>query len=78
MNASGESALKIMCAFRRSAKLRTESSTRPRTRGTTNEEEGTLGTTAREVALLKELSHPNIVILNEIVLKTNCMYLSFE
>lgn len=42
------------------------------------EEEGVPCTTIREIALLKELSHNNIVHLRDVVNMKNTMYLVFE
>ncbi|VDN42407.1 unnamed protein product [Gongylonema pulchrum] len=35
-------------------------------------------TTVREISLLRELAHPNIIALNEFVLDDDCAYLVFE
>ncbi|VDN01300.1 unnamed protein product [Thelazia callipaeda] len=43
-----------------------------------NEDEGVPATTIREISLLRELAHPNIVALEEIVLEENRLYLIFE
>lgn len=43
-----------------------------------NEEEGVPTTTIREVSLLKELSHPNIVALRDVVYVHSKLYLAFE
>lgn len=43
-----------------------------------NEEEGVPTTTIREISLLKELSHPNIVALRDVVYVRNKLYLAFE
>ena len=42
------------------------------------EEEGVPCTTIREIALLKELSHKNVVRLKDVVNTKNTMYLVFE
>lgn len=43
-----------------------------------NEDEGVPSTAIREISLLKELVHPNIVCLQEVVMGENKLYLIFE
>jgi len=43
-----------------------------------NEDEGVPSTSLREISLLKELNHPNIVKLEEVVSHKNKLYLVFE
>ncbi|MCP9261636.1 Cyclin-dependent kinase 1 [Dirofilaria immitis] len=43
-----------------------------------NEDEGVPATAIREISLLRELTHPNIVALEETVLEENRLYLIFE
>lgn len=43
-----------------------------------DEEEGVPATAIREISLLKELSHPNIVALNDVVYVNSKLYLAFE
>ncbi|XP_022192565.2 cyclin-dependent kinase 1 [Nilaparvata lugens] len=43
-----------------------------------NEDEGVPPTTIREISLLKELEHPNIVTLHKVVMEDNRLYLVFE
>lgn len=43
-----------------------------------NEEEGVPSTTVREISLLKELSHPNIVRLEDVIMESGRLYLVFE
>ncbi|VDN94441.1 unnamed protein product [Brugia pahangi] len=43
-----------------------------------NEDEGVPATAIREISLLRELTHPNIVALEEIILEENRLYLIFE
>jgi len=43
-----------------------------------NEDEGVPSTAIREITLLKELTHPNVVSLNDVVLQENRLYLIFE
>ncbi|CAG9318449.1 unnamed protein product [Blepharisma stoltei] len=43
-----------------------------------SEDEGVPSTTIREISLLKELRHPNIVQLQDIVFTSNKLYLIFE
>lgn len=43
-----------------------------------HEDEGVPSTTIREISLLKELEHPNIVKLQDIVYTQNKLYLIFE
>uniref|UniRef100_A0A8R1XNQ1 Protein kinase domain-containing protein n=2 Tax=Onchocerca TaxID=6281 RepID=A0A8R1XNQ1_ONCVO len=43
-----------------------------------NEDEGVPATAIREISLLRELTHPNIVGLEEIILEENRLYLIFE
>jgi len=42
------------------------------------EDEGVPGTTIREISLLKELAHPNIVLLSDVVNVNKQIYLVFE
>lgn len=42
------------------------------------EDEGVPATAIREISLLKELSHPNIVALHDVVYVANKLYLAFE
>jgi cyclin-dependent kinase 1 len=43
-----------------------------------SEEEGVPSTAIREISLLKELKHPNIVTLEEVILQDGKLYLVFE
>ena len=43
-----------------------------------SEEEGVPSTAIREVSLLKELQHPNIVQLQDVIMQENRLYLIFE
>lgn len=43
-----------------------------------SEEEGVPSTAIREVSLLKELEHPNIVCLHDVLMQENKLYLVFE
>lgn len=43
-----------------------------------NREEGIPVTTLREIALLRDLDHPNICTLIEVISENNKMYLVFE
>ncbi len=43
-----------------------------------SEEEGVPSTAIREISLLKELQHPNIVSLQDIIMQENRLYLIFE
>ncbi|PAV84334.1 hypothetical protein WR25_16815 [Diploscapter pachys] len=43
-----------------------------------SEEEGVPSTTIREISLLKELAHPNIVSLQAVIMQENRLYLIFE
>uniref|UniRef100_A0A0X3PVC9 Cyclin-dependent kinase 1 n=1 Tax=Schistocephalus solidus TaxID=70667 RepID=A0A0X3PVC9_SCHSO len=43
-----------------------------------NEEEGVPSTAIREISLLKELSHPNIVNLQQVIMERGRLYLVFE
>jgi cyclin-dependent kinase 2 len=43
-----------------------------------NEEEGVPSTAIREISLLKELQHPNVVKLKDILFEDNKLYLIFE
>ena len=43
-----------------------------------SEEEGIPSTAIREVSLLKELQHPNIVQLKDVIMQENRLYLIFE
>jgi len=43
-----------------------------------SEEEGVPSTAIREISLLKELHHPNIVCLEDVLLQENKLYLVFE
>jgi len=43
-----------------------------------NEEEGVPSTAIREISLLKELQHPNIVFLEDVVMQESKLYLVFE
>ncbi|XP_064610515.1 cyclin-dependent kinase 1-like [Liolophura sinensis] len=43
-----------------------------------SEEEGVPSTAIREISLLKELSHPNIVCLEDVLMQDNKLYLVFE
>lgn len=43
-----------------------------------NEEEGVPSTAIREISLLKELKHPNVVMLEDVIMQENKLYLIFE
>lgn len=43
-----------------------------------NEDEGIPSTAIREITLLKELTHPNIVSLQDVIMQENRLYLCFE
>ncbi|XP_072164851.1 cyclin-dependent kinase 1-like [Diadema setosum] len=43
-----------------------------------SEEEGVPSTAIREISLLKELQHPNIVLLQDVLMEPNKLYLVFE
>ncbi|CAD5115197.1 DgyrCDS4191 [Dimorphilus gyrociliatus] len=43
-----------------------------------NEDEGVPSTAIREISLLKELQHPNIVCLQDVLMEENKIYLVFE
>ncbi len=43
-----------------------------------SEEEGVPSTAIREISLLKELQHPNIVRLEDVIMENNKLYLIFE
>ena len=43
-----------------------------------NEDEGVPSTAIREITLLKELSHPNIVCLENVIMQESRLYLVFE
>lgn len=43
-----------------------------------NEDEGVPSTAMREISILKELRHPNIVFLRDVDLSETCLYLVFE
>jgi serine/threonine protein kinase len=43
-----------------------------------DEDEGVPSTAIREISLLKELSHPNVVTLRDVVYSDNRLYLVFE
>jgi len=43
-----------------------------------NEEEGVPSTAIREISLLKELQHPNIVFLEDVLMQENKLFLVFE
>jgi len=43
-----------------------------------SEEEGVPSTAIREVSLLKELNHPNIVLLQDVIMQESRLYLIFE
>ena len=43
-----------------------------------SEEEGVPSTAIREISLLKELQHPNIVCLQDVIMQENRLYLIFE
>ncbi|VDI45354.1 cyclin-dependent kinase 1, partial [Mytilus galloprovincialis] len=43
-----------------------------------SEEEGIPSTAIREISLLKELQHPNIVGLEDVLMQENKLYLVFE
>ncbi|XP_046553756.1 cyclin-dependent kinase 1-like [Haliotis rubra] len=43
-----------------------------------SEEEGVPSTAIREISLLKELAHPNIVCLEDVLMQENKLYLVFE
>ncbi|XP_005111813.1 cyclin-dependent kinase 1 isoform X2 [Aplysia californica] len=43
-----------------------------------NEEEGVPSTAIREISLLKELEHPNIVMLEDVLMQEGKLYLVFE
>ena len=43
-----------------------------------SEEEGVPSTAIREVSLLKELNHPNIVRLQDVIMQESRLYLIFE
>lgn len=43
-----------------------------------NEEEGVPSTAIREISILKEIVHPNVVGLNDVILSENSLYLVFE
>lgn len=43
-----------------------------------NEDEGVPPTAIREITLLKELAHPNIVFLKDVIMQENRLYLVFE
>eukprot|EP00057_Strongylocentrotus_purpuratus_P029906 XP_780180.1 PREDICTED: cyclin-dependent kinase 1 [Strongylocentrotus purpuratus] len=43
-----------------------------------SEEEGVPSTAIREISLLKELYHPNIVMLEDVLMEPNRLYLVFE
>ncbi|QQP41976.1 Cell division control protein 2 -like protein [Caligus rogercresseyi] len=43
-----------------------------------SEEEGIPSTAIREISLLKELQHPNIVCLQDVLMQENKLYLIFE
>lgn len=43
-----------------------------------SEEEGVPSTAIREISLLKELAHPNVVALEEVIMQENRLYLIFE
>lgn len=43
-----------------------------------NEEEGVPSTAIREISLLKELQHPNIVFLEDVVMQESKLFLVFE
>lgn len=43
-----------------------------------SEDEGVPSTAIREISLLKELTHPNVVNLNDVMYSENKLYLIFE
>uniref|UniRef100_A0A914XJU4 Protein kinase domain-containing protein n=2 Tax=Plectus sambesii TaxID=2011161 RepID=A0A914XJU4_9BILA len=43
-----------------------------------SEDEGVPSTAIREISLLKELQHPNVVALEEVIMQENKLYLIFE
>ena len=43
-----------------------------------NEEEGVPSTAIREISILKELQHPNVVKLIEVIISQHKLYLVFE
>lgn len=43
-----------------------------------NEDEGVPSTAIREISLLKELQHPNVVLLQDVHMSENRLYLVFE
>lgn len=43
-----------------------------------NEDEGIPSTAIREISLLKELKHPNVVALQDVIMEENRLYLIFE
>ena len=43
-----------------------------------NEDEGVPSTAIREITLLKELQHPNVVCLEDVIMQENRIYLVFE
>ncbi len=43
-----------------------------------DEDEGVPSTAIREISLLKELSHPNVVTLKDVIYAENRLYLVFE
>lgn len=43
-----------------------------------NEDEGVPSTAIREITLLKELTHPNVVCLEDVLMQENRLYLVFE
>merc|ERR1711976_485967 len=43
-----------------------------------SEEEGVPSTAIREISLLKELQHPNIVLLQDVIMQESRLYLIFE